>query len=577
MKFPRRSLFLALLILLLAAGVGVFLTSDWVPQRRRASSDAVDLRPLQTARNLAALVQIAPEREFAQEAVRLADHEVDLAFAAALRNAAERGTPTAQNKTLFARVQQTQAKVNADEAQIAQLKKVLAAAPAAQQDDLQQQIALASAQKELDDDELDDARQDLARAGGDAQIRIQRLLDEHNAQHVNDSLPAVNAQPVPAHLSAQLGLLSRLWDADQQLAQARDEAQAKADALAQQHNQLEQQQHTTPAAQAPAADTRDLATLKHLSSEQKSLAELDKRVQDEQQLRDLYGRWRDLIQRRIRATAHRILVALFFLLLMGLAVFIAGRVVERSLRHMNIEPRRLHTLRTVSRLAVQTLGLALMLLIVFGPPNQLSTFIGLLSAGMAVILKDFIVAFFGWFVLIGKNGIRVGDWVEIEGVRGEVVEIGLLRTVLMETGNWTDADHPTGRKVAFVNSFAVEGHYFNFSTVGQWLWDDLQITVPHDEHAYGMAEQIHTIVSEMTADNERLAREEWTRGPRHSGEFSPATAMSLRPTPSGIEVNVHYVTRAHERYQLRARMYQAIMEMMRVQGKKPAALSQAAE
>ncbi|HEU5452997.1 MAG TPA: mechanosensitive ion channel domain-containing protein [Terriglobales bacterium] len=566
-----------LLALLLAAGVGVFFTSDWVPQRRRAAADVVDLRPLQTARNLAALVQINPEREFAQEALRLADHEVDLAFAAALRNATERGTPTAQNKTLFARVQQTQAKVNADEAQIAQLKKALAAAPAAQQDDLQQQIALAAAQKELDDDELDDARQDLARAGGDAQIRIQRLLDEHNAQHTGDTLPAVNAQPVPAHLSAQIGLLNRLWGADQQLAQARDEAQAKAEALAQQHNQLEQQ-HAAPAAPAPAADTRDVATLKHLSSEQKTLAELDKRVQDEQQLRDLYGRWRELIQRRLRATAHRILVAVFFLLLLGMAMFIAGRVVERSLRGMNIEMRRLHTLRTVSRLAIQTLGLAVMLLIVFGPPSQLSTFIGLLSAGLAVILKDFIVAFFGWFVLMGKNGIRVGDWVEIEGVRGEVVEIGLLRTLLMETGNWSDAGHPTGRKVAFVNSFAVEGHYFNFSTVGQWLWDDLQVTVPHDERAYGIAEQIQKIVGEMTAENERLAREEWTRGPRHSGgEFSPTTAMSLRPTAAGIEVNVHYVTRAHERYQLRARMYQAIMDMLRAQRKTPAALSQAAE
>ena len=54
-----------------------------------------------------------------------------------------------------------------------------------------------------------------------------------------------------------------------------------------------------------------------------------------------------------------------------------------------------------------------------------------------------------------------------EGVGGEVVEISLLRTTLLETGNWTDSGHPTGRKVTFVNSFAIEGHYFNFSTSGQ--------------------------------------------------------------------------------------------------------------
>ena len=571
MKFPRRSLFLVLTALLLAAAVGVFLTSDWVPQRRRPAANAVDQQPLQTARTLAGMVLIPPEREFAQEALRLADHEVDLAFAAALRNAAERSAPTAQTKPLFARVQQAQARLDADNAQLAQLKKALAAAPAAKQDDLQQQITLLSAQKELDEDEVDDARGDLARAGGDAQVRIQRLLDEHNAQHGSDALPAANSQPVAAHLSAQLGLLNQLWSEQKQLSAAMDDTKAKADALAQQHNQLEQQA-ASPSSGAAAAD---LATLKHLSKDQKNLADLDKRVQDEQQLRDVYGRWQDLIGRRMRATAHRILVALLFILLLAMAMFVAGRLVERWLSHMNVERRRLHTLRTVSRMAIQTLGLALALLIIFGPPNQLSTFLGLLSAGLAVILKDFIVAFFGWFVLMGKNGIRVGDWVEIEGVRGEVVEIGLLRTVLLETGNWTEAGHPTGRKVAFVNSFAVEGHYFNFSTAGQWLWDELQVVVPHDEHAYAIAEQVHKIVAAMTAENERLANEEWSREPRHSGESAPTAAMSLRPTATGIEVNVHYVTRAYERYKLRARMYQAIMEMMRAQ-RKPAALAQGA-
>ena len=114
----------------------------------------------------------------------------------------------------------------------------------------------------------------------------------------------------------------------------------------------------------------------------------------------------------------------------------------------------------------------------FGTPNQLSTIIGLATAGLTVVLKDFIVAFFGWFTLMGKNGIRVGDWVEINGVSGEVIEIGVLKTVLLELGNWTDTGHPTGRQVAFSNSFAMEGHYFNFSTAGQWLWDELEVTLP---------------------------------------------------------------------------------------------------
>src|ERR1700745_1507153 len=132
-------------------------------------------------------------------------------------------------------------------------------------------------------------------------------------------------------------------------------------------------------------------------------------------------------------------------------------MVDRFFVGLSVERTRLHTLRGVIRFAVQGLGALLILFAMFGVPNQMPTILGLAGAGLTVALKDFIVGFVGWFVLMGRNGVRVGDWVEINGVVGEVVEIGLLRTVLMETGNWTDTGHPTGAKVAFANSFAIEG------------------------------------------------------------------------------------------------------------------------
>jgi small-conductance mechanosensitive channel len=120
----------------------------------------------------------------------------------------------------------------------------------------------------------------------------------------------------------------------------------------------------------------------------------------------------------------------------------------------------------VTRVTVQIVAVLFILLVIFGPPTQLGTILGLAGAGLTVALKDFIVGFLGWFVLMGKNGIRLGDWVEINGVTGEVVELGMFHTVLLETGNWTDSGHPTGRRVTFTNSFAIEGHYFNFRRRG---------------------------------------------------------------------------------------------------------------
>src|SRR5207253_637612 len=81
-----------------------------------------------------------------------------------------------------------------------------------------------------------------------------------------------------------------------------------------------------------------------------------------------------------------------------------------------------------ARVSVQVIAVLLILLVIFGPPSQLGTFLGLAGAGLTVALKDFIVSFLGWFVLMGRNGIRLGDWVEINGVTGEVVEIGLFHT-----------------------------------------------------------------------------------------------------------------------------------------------------
>jgi small-conductance mechanosensitive channel len=201
----------------------------------------------------------------------------------------------------------------------------------------------------------------------------------------------------------------------------------------------------------------------------------------------------------------------------------------------------------------------------------MTTILGLAGAGLTVALKDFIVAFFGWFVLMGKNGIRVGDWVEIDGIGGEVVEIGFLRTVLLETGQWSDAGHPTGRKVAFVNSFAVEGHYFNFSTTGQWLWDQLEVLVPLSADPYPVLQAIQALVAEETAVNAREAGQEWQRvaGSHALQSFSAAPAINLRPTNLGVDIVVRYITRAHQRYELRSRLYAAIVELLRRQNAAP--------
>src|ERR1019366_7428136 len=139
------------------------------------------------------------------------------------------------------------------------------------------------------------------------------------------------------------------------------------------------------------------------------------------------------------------------------------------------------------------------------------------------------------------------------------IEIGLLRTVLLETGNWTDTGHPTGRKVAFVNSFAIEGHFFNFSTAGQWLWDELQVVVGQGENPYPLVEAIQRLVEEETRASAAQAETEWQKSAGYRKSLAVSPAIHLRPTASGVEIQIWYIPSDHQRYVTRPRFYEKLV------------------
>jgi small-conductance mechanosensitive channel len=616
MKSHQWWITVGLLILALAAVIGFVLTRDLGPiQSPRASGTAieqiplVDERPLQTARSLLKLASGEDERRFAERAEQLADHEVDLAFHDALRDAANHPVPhTPQNREFYEHASQSEAQVKGDQERVDQLKKRLDSSGAHPQG-LQEQLDVAQAQLELDQDEASDAKEDLIQSGADPASLIQRQFDQHQAaEHAADEksaaadkTPEVNYQAgsLWAQFAAWRALRSRTFP----LQRARDEANQMAATLVAQHAALDKEikagkakQRENPAAPTqsgaqsnsgspnsgppssnqpgsergamPASATTAVTALHHLSEDQKNLADLDKRVRDEQDLANSYAGWIAVIRSHQRGALHGMIQSALVIILIILMVYLADRWVDRYLAERGPERTRLHTLRAVIRFAVQAVGVLLILLVILGTPRQMTTFLGLAGAGLTVAMKDFIVAFFGWFVLMGKNGLRVGDWVEINGVAGEVVEINLLRTVLLETGNWTDTGHPTGRKVAFVNSYAIEGHFFNFTTSGQWMWDELEITVPPNQDPYPLVDAIQKTVVKETEKTASAAEEEWKNAASNYkvSSVSAAPSVNLRPTSAGVDVHVRYIAKAQERSAIRARLNQALVELLHHRG-----------
>ncbi|HLO05766.1 MAG TPA: mechanosensitive ion channel domain-containing protein, partial [Terriglobales bacterium] len=534
---------LGLLTLVLAAAVGLILTRQSAQlnsSSRTRRPPIVDEQPLTTARAMAALASGWDEQRYSRQALKLADHSVDVAFSYEMRQATEHpAPPTPESKKLFARADQAQAAVAEDQERIDRLQKQMATEKDGRaRDALQQRIDLTKAKLELDQDELETVKTDLIRSGADRLSRIQRQFNRHEAMQkeyeTNNPPTAIDKNRTAegsASAIAEMSAWKSLRERAVRLQHAMEDARQVAAKLRESHKGLQSQVDmevsnkeaiTEQARSGIAATTgsdsssststaRAITSLHQISVDQKDLSDLDKRIQDQDDLATAYGNWLDVVKTRQSAVLHDMLQFAMLILLVVFAVYLCNRLVDHFFVGLAVERTRLHTLRGVIRFAVQALGLAVILLMLFGVPNQLSTILGLAGAGLTVACKDFIMGFIGWFLLMGRNGLRVGDWVEIDGVVGEVVEIGLLRTVLLETGNWTDSGHPTGRKVAFVNSYAIEGHFFNFSTTGQWLWDEVQILVPASENPYPMIDAIQKMVAEQTAANVEAAEQEWQR------------------------------------------------------------------
>ncbi|MGO9930747.1 MAG: mechanosensitive ion channel domain-containing protein [Steroidobacteraceae bacterium] len=591
-------LWAVLALLLIAAAAAWWKTAPPTLEVRKkyiatvASTDLVDQSTYETALRLTLIALTADEQAYAQAALRIADHELDLAFKEGIRDADAH--PPALNSNaaaIQARINKSQQLLSADQQRVNELAPKLAQAKDTQKNALQDELDLAQSQLDLDKDELDEANQDLVDAGGNPRQQIETMVQEHEQQTKAHAVAAVPQAAAAVENHGSWGKFLEWRQLRQKrldLDAARSGSVQKAQALVTRGAQLaagleatkggiaELAHHTKAAKEAdkPAPTPQlqhtheDAATLltqtKSIAADQEILTLLDRRIADQHQLAGIYGRWSAVIALQSQILAHRLLLDALIVILILSALLLVEEWLQHFLDNPKLDRRQVETLRSITRVSLRVVAVLVIVIIILGVPSQFATTIGIVGAGLTVALKDFIVAFFGWLVLMGRNGIRLGDWVEINGVSGEVTELGMFHTVLLETGNWSDSGHPTGRRVTFTNSFAIEGHYFNFSTSGQWLWDQLQVVVPLGRDPYPIVDAITKQVTEVTAESAREAELEWQRAvPAQRGKvFLGTPGVNVKPVTGGVEIAIRYITRANERFLLRAKLYQAAVDLL---------------
>jgi small-conductance mechanosensitive channel len=136
--------------------------------------------------------------------------------------------------------------------------------------------------------------------------------------------------------------------------------------------------------------------------------------------------------------------------------------------------------------------------------GDLSVALGILAAGLAFALQEVIGSFAGWLTILSGRPFSVGDRIETGGIRGDVIDVGVLRTTLMEIGNWLSGDHNTGRIVTVSNAFIFKEPLFNYSAHLRYIWDEIIIPITYTSNVEQAAQMMLVAVQQHPQYQELL-------------------------------------------------------------------------
>lgn len=257
-------------------------------------------------------------------------------------------------------------------------------------------------------------------------------------------------------------------------------------------------------------------------------------------------RWRQDVAGQYQAELKTLAIRLFVLALVLFVVIMLAEIWRKAVVRYVHDLRRRYQFLLIRRIV---LWVVIAIAVAFALASQigsLATYIGLVTAGVAVALQNVILAIAGYFFLIGKYGVRVGDRVQIGGVTGIVVDIGLFRMHLMEVGPPEAGREPTGRVVVFSNSIVFQpgASFFRQIPGTSYTWHEVTLTLAPDT-PYRTAEErlLGAVVGVYEKYRERMERQHRIMQENLSLEVAlPRPHSRLHLTQSGIEVVIRFPT-----------------------------------
>lgn len=255
---------------------------------------------------------------------------------------------------------------------------------------------------------------------------------------------------------------------------------------------------------------------------------------------------------------RRALVVAVGIVVILLVRWLVNRALFRSTREQSTRYRLSKVVSTLSVAAT-----VLLLTVVFSDQlGGITVALGVAGAGITFALQEVIVSLAGWIALTLRNFYKVGDRVMLGGIKGDVIDIGALRTTLFELGEWVDGDLYTGRVVRVANSFVFKEPVFNYSADFPFLWDELTVPIRHGSNRAAARKLMLDAAEAITGDYAREVSKTWATMTRsYVIEAARVTPMvTMVADQNWMTFTVRYVTNFQARRTTKDHLFERILD-----------------
>jgi small-conductance mechanosensitive channel len=201
----------------------------------------------------------------------------------------------------------------------------------------------------------------------------------------------------------------------------------------------------------------------------------------------------------------KIIVSLIGVLIIAVIVRFFHRSLARRIRHPDTRYRARKLITFLGYLA----GILFITIVFSDQLGHLTVAFGVAGAGVAFALQEVIASVAGWVAISLGHFYQIGDRVQVGGIMGDVIDIGVLRTTLMECGQWVNSDLYNGRIVRIANSFVFKEPVFNYSAHFPFLWDEITVPVKYGSDHQLARDILQHVVDEVVGDYADHARAAW--------------------------------------------------------------------